>query len=203
MTVTMILPPFISTDDLGALMGQPSRQRRPHHRHRPGLGLHGRPLVPPAGGELPGRCDRGTGRARPGHAPAAGAPHPFGRLRHGRRRGAGGDRLEPAREPPAPHRRRGLHAGHRQRRRRLLPRLGRHRPVTLPVPADIRLVALISARRVYSAVGATDAAGTQASETMGSYSYTTGSTAQVASTAAQLLPAEQAAIHWYRVGLIP
>jgi len=76
-------------------------------------------------------------------------------------------------------------------------------PITLPVPADIRMVALIAARRVYSAVGATDAAGTQQSETMGSYSYTSGSTAQVASTAAQLLDPEKEVLHWYRVGLIP
>lgn len=76
-------------------------------------------------------------------------------------------------------------------------------PVTLPVPADIRLVALIAARRVYSAVGASDSGGTQQSETMGSYSYTSASTAQVASTAAQLLGPEMAVLDRYRVGLIP
>jgi len=75
--------------------------------------------------------------------------------------------------------------------------------VDWPVPADIRLVALIAARRVYSAVGASDSGGTQQSETMGSYSYTSASTAQVASTAAQLLAPETAVLDRYRVGLIP
>jgi hypothetical protein len=71
-------------------------------------------------------------------------------------------------------------------------------PNGVEVPADIRLVALLSARRVYTAVGTVS--GAIQSETMGSYAYTL-STAVVVSTAAELLPAELAVLDRYRIGV--
>lgn len=70
------------------------------------------------------------------------------------------------------------------------------------VPADIRLVALLSARRVYAAVGVTDV-GEKQSETMGSYSYTNATTAAIVSTAAELLPAETDVLDRYTVRKVP
>lgn len=73
-------------------------------------------------------------------------------------------------------------------------------PSDVPVPADIRLVALLAARRVYTAVG-TQSGGAVQSETMGSYSYQL-SNSVVVSTAAELLPAEKDVLDRYRIGLI-
>lgn len=69
------------------------------------------------------------------------------------------------------------------------------------VPADLRLVALLSARRVYTTVGAS-AAGTIISESIGSYSYSIGGNS-VVQTAAELLPPEQATLERYRIGVMP
>jgi hypothetical protein len=73
-------------------------------------------------------------------------------------------------------------------------------PSDFAVPADIRLVALLAARRVYTTVGT--AAGAIQSETMGSYSYTL-STTVIASTAAELLKPETDVLDRYRIGKIP
>ena len=73
------------------------------------------------------------------------------------------------------------------------------------VPADMRLVALSAARRVYTAVGELDGIkGVRQSETIGSYSYSlsAGGTA-AASTAAQLLEPEEAVLLRYRIGVVP
>lgn len=67
------------------------------------------------------------------------------------------------------------------------------------VPADLRLVALLSARRVYTAVGMV--AGQPSSETIGSYSYSM-STAAVAESASQLFKAETDVLDRYRIGRI-
>lgn len=72
------------------------------------------------------------------------------------------------------------------------------------VPADIRLVALSSARRVYSAVGTNDAAGSKQSETIGDYSYTIAAgITNSASSAAELLMSETDVLDRYRIGLVP
>ncbi len=67
------------------------------------------------------------------------------------------------------------------------------------VPADIRLVALSAARRVYSGVGTADAAGF-GGETIGDYSYTNPGGA--ATSVAELLMAEKDVLDRYRIGLI-
>lgn len=69
------------------------------------------------------------------------------------------------------------------------------------VPADLRLVALSAARRVYSAVGANDVVAVTG-ETIGDYSYQTGGTSG-ATTASELLLAEEAVLDRYRIGLVP
>lgn len=66
------------------------------------------------------------------------------------------------------------------------------------VPPDLRLVALLSARRVYTAVGTIS--GTPSSESIEGYSYTLTQTA-VAESAAQLFDAEKAVLEHYRIGL--
>ena len=71
---------------------------------------------------------------------------------------------------------------------------------TAAVPADIRLVALSAARRVYSGVGATDAAGF-GSERIGDYEYTNPKGA--ASSVAELLMAEMDVLDRYRISLVP
>ncbi len=76
------------------------------------------------------------------------------------------------------------------------------------VPADIRLVALGAARRIYKAVAdsAVPATALQ-SETMGSYSYSLASlpadVAVAVATAGALLPTEEASLDRYRIGLMP
>jgi hypothetical protein len=65
------------------------------------------------------------------------------------------------------------------------------------VPADLRLVALLSAKRVYTSVGMVS--GTPTSETIGSYSYSLSSAAE---SAAQLLDPEKAVLDLYRIGKI-
>ena len=73
------------------------------------------------------------------------------------------------------------------------------------IPADIRLVALSAARRVYSGVGTTDAA-SFGGEQIGDYSYTNpgGSTnTGVATSVAELLQAEKDVLDRYRIGLVP
>lgn len=72
----------------------------------------------------------------------------------------------------------------------------------IAVPADIRLVALSCARRVYTSLGEVDDAGAFRQETMGTYSYSTGGRA-AATSAAELLPAETAVLDRYRIGLVP
>ena len=72
------------------------------------------------------------------------------------------------------------------------------------VPADIRLVALSAARRVYSSVGLNDAAGSKQSETIGDYSYTIAAgITNSASSAAELIASERDVLDRYRIGLIP
>jgi hypothetical protein len=77
-------------------------------------------------------------------------------------------------------------------------------PFVMSVPADIRLVALSAARRIYVAVGALSL-GAQAiqGETIGAYSYTLAavpeSVAEATATAGALLPLEQAVLDPYRV----
>lgn len=63
------------------------------------------------------------------------------------------------------------------------------------VPADLRLVALLSAKRVYTSVGLVS--GEKTSETIGSYSY---SVSAVAESAAQLFDAEKRVLDHYRIG---
>lgn len=80
-------------------------------------------------------------------------------------------------------------------------------PTSFPVPADIRLVALIAARRVYQAVGFAEsgsAGGLLIAETIGDYSYQLsdpGAAATVA-TAAELGEGEQFALDRYRIALV-
>lgn len=73
------------------------------------------------------------------------------------------------------------------------------------VPADMRLVALLAARRVYISVGQVDGVkGVRQSESIGQYSYTlTAGASIVASSAAQLLAPEEAVLMRYRVGKVP
>lgn len=66
----------------------------------------------------------------------------------------------------------------------------------LRVPADIRLVALLIARRIYVAVGSQ--VQPVQSETIGSYSYSN-ATAIAVSTAAELLPAEKQVLDAYKI----
>ena len=76
---------------------------------------------------------------------------------------------------------------------------------TAAVPADIRLVALSAARRVYSGVGTGDAA-SFGGETIGDYSYTNPGGATntgVATSVAELLVAERDVLERYRIGLVP
>lgn len=70
----------------------------------------------------------------------------------------------------------------------------------LLVPADLRLVALLSARRVYTAVGTVE--GSPASETIGKYSYSLTQTA-VAKSAAELMEPEERVLDRYKIGLVP
>jgi len=70
----------------------------------------------------------------------------------------------------------------------------------LLVPADMRLVALLSARRVYTSIGNDD--GIKQSETIGSYSYSN-STTMVVQTAAELLGPEKEVLMRYRIGKVP
>jgi hypothetical protein len=76
------------------------------------------------------------------------------------------------------------------------------------VPADIRFVALESARRVYKSVAdsAVPATALQ-SETIGSYSYTLAAlppeVASAVVAAGSLLPGEMDMIYPYRIGLVP
>lgn len=70
----------------------------------------------------------------------------------------------------------------------------------LLVPADMRLVALLSARRVYTSIGADE--GIKQSETIGSYSYSN-STTMVVQTAAELLDPEKDVLMRYRIGKVP
>lgn len=69
----------------------------------------------------------------------------------------------------------------------------------LLVPADMRLVALLSARRVYTSVGTSE--GGKTSESIGQYSYS--SSSSTAQTAAELLDAEKDVLQRYRIGLVP
>ena len=71
---------------------------------------------------------------------------------------------------------------------------------TASVPADVRLVALSAARRVYSGVGVTDAAGF-GGERIGDYEYT--NPKGTATSAAELLMAEMDVLDRYRIGLVP
>jgi hypothetical protein len=68
----------------------------------------------------------------------------------------------------------------------------------LLVPADLRLVALLSARRAYAAVGAND--GQEQSETIGQYSYSLSTTAQ---SAAELMTAEERVLDRYKIRMTP
>lgn len=77
----------------------------------------------------------------------------------------------------------------------------------LEVPADIRLVALLSARRVWTAMGTTTTSGgvsTSESETIGQYSHSeTISDKAVVASAAALVGAEEDVLERYCVRLIP
>jgi len=68
------------------------------------------------------------------------------------------------------------------------------------VPADVRLVALSAARRAYSGVGVTDAAGF-GGERIGDYEYTNPKGS--ATSVAELLMAEMDVLDRYRIGLVP
>ena len=68
------------------------------------------------------------------------------------------------------------------------------------VPADLRLVALLSAKRVYLAVGDLD--GAVQSENIGGYSYTL-SINDMAKSSAELLDPEKNVLEHYRIGKIP
>jgi hypothetical protein len=74
--------------------------------------------------------------------------------------------------------------------------------ITMPVPADIRLVALSAARRIYTAMGEVDDAGSMRQETMGTYSYTVGGR-EGATSVVELMSSEMAVLDRYRVGLVP
>jgi hypothetical protein len=73
------------------------------------------------------------------------------------------------------------------------------------VPPDMRLVALLSSRRVYVAVGKVDGVqGVKQSESIGQYSYTLSAGASAAATsAAQLVDAEKDVLLHYRIGVVP
>jgi hypothetical protein len=72
------------------------------------------------------------------------------------------------------------------------------------VPADIRLVTLLSARRVYTAVGKVDGVtGVKQSENIGQYSYTLSAGANAATSAAELIQAEKDVLFHYRIGKVP
>lgn len=73
------------------------------------------------------------------------------------------------------------------------------------VPADMRLVALLAARRVYVSVGEIDGVkGVRQSENIGSYSYTLSAGANAAaSSAAQLLDPEKDVLAGYAIGVVP
>lgn len=75
-------------------------------------------------------------------------------------------------------------------------------PLDKPVPADIRLVALSAARRIYVAMGEVDDAGAFRQETMGTYSYTVGGR-EGATSVVELMSSEMAVLDRYRVGLVP
>jgi hypothetical protein len=71
------------------------------------------------------------------------------------------------------------------------------------VPADIRLVAVLGARRVYNAVGSVVGAGDVTSETIGDYSYTLSEGSQEALEAAsQMGDAERFVLDRYRIELV-
>ena len=69
------------------------------------------------------------------------------------------------------------------------------------VPADIRLVALLVARRVYESVGASIGAGAIIQETIGDYSYRLSEDA-AADSASELLDAERFVLDRYRIELV-
>ena len=79
-------------------------------------------------------------------------------------------------------------------------------PTTFPVPADIRFVALVVARRVYESVGFVQSGsvgGVLTGETIGDYSYTLSEAATgEVSAASTLTEAEMYALDRYRVDLI-
>jgi hypothetical protein len=77
--------------------------------------------------------------------------------------------------------------------------------VAMAVPADLRLVALLSARRVHAAVGLSDTSttgGALTGETMGSYSYSLSASA-IAPLAAEFLDVEKEILERYVVRLVP
>ena len=68
------------------------------------------------------------------------------------------------------------------------------------VPADLRLVTLLLARRVYENVGENVSAGAIIGETIGDYSYTLSDNAATAvTTAIELIPAESYVLDPYRI----
>jgi hypothetical protein len=74
----------------------------------------------------------------------------------------------------------------------------------LNVPADIRLVALLSARRVFEAVGTsgTEGGGALTGETIGDYSYTLSDVGSAeATTASELTDGEKYILDRYRIEL--
>ena len=78
-------------------------------------------------------------------------------------------------------------------------------PTDFPVPADIRMVALLIARRVYEAVGYEQgsAGGAIISETIGDYSYTLSeSSLATVTSASELTSGEKSSIASYRVELV-
>lgn len=72
-------------------------------------------------------------------------------------------------------------------------------PDTIPVPADIRLVALNSARRIYENIGAEQTENIR-SETIGSYQYQLQDANTV--TASELLDSEKVILDRYKVALV-
>jgi hypothetical protein len=77
-------------------------------------------------------------------------------------------------------------------------------PTDMPVPADIRLVALLLSRRAFESSGAGGAAaGAIVSETIGDYSYTLSEEAAASAlSAAELLDAEKSVLDRYRIELV-
>lgn len=77
-------------------------------------------------------------------------------------------------------------------------------PTDFPVPADIRLVALLLSRRVFDAQGSGSSnTGGIISETIGDYSYTLSEEAAAAAlSASELLDAEKSVLDRYRIELV-